>query len=66
MGGFDGSHEEKKSSISTTVDLGPIEKQITLMATKINLTLSEFKALPFDATGIEKKILILTIKRYSI
>ena len=54
MGVFDGSHEEKKTSITKTVDLGPIEKQITLMTTKINLALSEFSTLPFDTTGAVK------------
>ena len=39
MGVFDGSTEEK-TKIAKTVDLGPIEKQMSLMTTKINLALT--------------------------
>ena len=53
MGVFDGSTEEK-TKIAKTVDLGPIEKQMSLMTTKINLALTEFKTLPFDTTGLVK------------
>ena len=47
--------KRKKTTITTTVDLGPIEKQISLMTTKINLALSEFSTLPFDTTGAVKQ-----------
>ena len=64
LGVFDSSHKQgRRTKITTAADLSPIEKQIGLLGTKVNLALSKFGALPFKSDGIVKEIIDISNKK---